>query len=155
MLMPIKIRIDSHKERVVAVTFMADVTTATEEFQEVDLTDAVAAQQLSDLARRCFNQSCESGFWNETRNMGEMIALMHSELSEVLEVIRSGNPLMSNLNPRMSEHVPSITALAEEFADLFIRMGDFCAGFDIDLGEAVILKMQFNATRPHKHGKEF
>lgn len=81
------------------------------------------------------------------RNNGELIALMHSELSEALEALRHGNP--------KSDHVPKISSLDEEMADLAIRLGDFCASRNIDLEKAIKIKMKYNETREFKHGKQF
>ena len=79
------------------------------------------------------------------RNLGEQIALMHSELSEALEWERK--------NPGApSDHIPGFTGLEEEFADVLIRIFDTSAQRKLRLGEAVLAKMAFNATRPHKHG---
>jgi NTP pyrophosphatase (non-canonical NTP hydrolase) len=79
------------------------------------------------------------------RNLGEQIALMHSELSEALEWERKqpGAP---------SDHIPGFTGLEEEFADVLIRIFDTSAGMKLRLGEAVLAKMAFNSQRPHKHG---
>lgn len=81
------------------------------------------------------------------RNQGELIALMHSELSEGLEAMRKGNP--------PSEHIPDFSGLEEEMADTVIRIMDFCSEFNLRLGDAILVKMGFNANRPHKHGKQF
>ncbi len=80
-----------------------------------------------------------------SRNLGEQIALMHAELSEALEWERKqpGAP---------SDHIPGFTGLEEEFADVLIRIFDTSAQRKLRLGEAVLAKMAFNATRPHKHG---
>lgn len=43
--------------------------------------------------------------------------------------------------------------LAEELADVIIRVCDLAGYLEINLGRAVEKKMQFNATRPRKHGK--
>jgi len=99
------------------------------------------------VASRCFEQSCTSGFWDDERNNGEAIALMHSELSEALEGLRHGNPL--------SDHIPEFTAVEEEFADCIIRMMDLSHGRGWDIAKALIAKMEYNASRQHKHGKEF
>ncbi len=103
----------------------------------------------------------ERGWWTnvetgvlEDRNKGELIALMHSELSECLEGVRK------NL---MDDHMPDRRMEEAELADLFIRMCDYCGGFNLDLAGAVIEKMRYNAERPDhslenrakKGGKKF
>lgn len=88
------------------------------------------------------------GFWPpEGRNDGEMIALMHSELSELLEAIRHGNP--------KSEHIPDFSAVEEELADVVIRLMDTAHARGWDVARAVVAKMAFNANRPFRHNKAF
>lgn len=84
------------------------------------------------------------GWWENDRNGGEMIALVHSELSELLEAIRNDNP--------ESEHIPDFTGAEEEAADVIIRLMDMGAARGWLLPEAILAKMEFNAMRPHKHG---
>lgn len=86
------------------------------------------------------------GWWEQDRNDGEMIALMHSELSEALEAARHGNP--------KSDHIPEFSGLEEEMADVVIRIMDFSEARKLRLAEAIIAKMNFNATRPYKHGNK-
>lgn len=85
------------------------------------------------------------GFW-QSDNTGEKIALMHSELSEALEADRK------DLD---SEHVPGFTGVEEELADVLIRIFDFAYQRNLRLGAALAAKMQFNLTRPFKHGKNY
>jgi NTP pyrophosphatase (non-canonical NTP hydrolase) len=74
----------------------------------------------------------------KTRNVGEAIALMHSELSEALEGYRKD---------AMDEHLPQFKSLSVELADCLIRIFDFAETFAPDLGEAFIAKMAYNQIR--------
>lgn len=102
------------------------------------------------LAHEIQYNSAKHGFWEEglKRNKAEMIALMHSELSEALEAMRiSPTP--------MDEHCPQFDNLTIELADCIIRIMDFAAGFNLPLAEAILAKHDFNVTREAKHGKNF
>lgn len=46
-----------------------------------------------------------------------------------------------------------LTNEEEELADICIRIADYCGYRNIDLGAAILSKMNYNATRPHMHGK--
>lgn len=95
---------------------------------------------IKEMQEKSHSQAVKSGFWDTPRNDGEAIALMHSELSECLEAMRSGG---------------TIKQIAEELADLVIRVGDFCGGRSINLEEAIIEKMAYNETRPYRHDMKF
>lgn len=77
------------------------------------------------------------------RNFGEIIALIHSELSEALEGHRKSLP---------DAHLPHRSSAEVEFADVLIRLLDAAAGFGYDLGGAFVEKMVYNAERvDHTH----
>lgn len=80
------------------------------------------------------------------------LSLIHSELSEVLEGLRSKG---TNTSPQLSEKLDGFSAEAEELADVQIRLLDYCARFNIDLDAAVSAKVEYNAQRSYKHGKKF
>lgn len=48
--------------------------------------------------------------------------------------------------------VRRLTNEEEEMADVVIRVADYCGYRGIDLGRAILSKMNYNATRPHMHG---
>ena len=103
--------------------------------------------QIEQLCWRAHAAARRKGFWDEPRNQGELIALMHSELSEALEALRAGDP--------PSEHIPEFSAVEEELADVLIRVFDFCGAHEYRLTGAIEAKMKYNEGRARKHGKKF
>jgi len=101
-------------------------------------------ESIDALKLECHEIAKSKGWWdNNRRNKGELIALMHSELSEGLEAIR---------NDLMSDHIVGFKGIEEELADVMIRIFDFCAKYKLNLSGALMDKMMFNMSRPHKHG---
>lgn len=82
------------------------------------------------------------------RNKGEMIALKHSELSEMLEATRDVE------NPQ-SVKIPGFTLEEEELADLMIRALDYAHQHELRIGAAIVAKHKYNTGRPYKHGRKF
>lgn len=101
---------------------------------------------INEMAQKAYSNSKAHGFWESDRNKGEMLALIHSEVSECLEGVRKN---------RMDDHLPDVTMEAAELADIMIRVGDYAHGFGIDLEAVIIAKMKYNESRPYKHGKTF
>lgn len=73
-----------------------------------------------------------------TRNFGEVVALMHSELSEALEADRKG---------LKDDKLPHRDGREVEFADCIIRILDTAAALGLDVAGAVIEKNRFNRER--------
>lgn len=77
------------------------------------------------------------------RNEGEILALVHSEVSEGLEAIRK------DLD---DDKLPEFKGIEVELADAIIRIMDYAAAKKYRVAEALVAKMQYNTTREHMHG---
>lgn len=104
---------------------------------------------LDELIQRSHATAREKGFWDSPNNdsptkKAEKTALMHSELSEMLEGIRK---------PGSDEHCPLFTKEEIELADLLIRAADYAGYYGLRLQAAIEAKMHYNLSRPYKHGK--
>lgn len=104
--------------------------------------------EFSDIMTQCHTIAREKGFWNEDRNPAEMAMLVVTEMAEYTEAVRSQSTLMS-------DHIPDFLAVEEELADAVIRIMDMAAGHNLLLEQAIIAKLEYNRSRPHKHGKRF
>jgi hypothetical protein len=144
----------------------------------VEATDARVAP-LRVLQQRCYDEAAAKGWHDDDSvTIGDRIALMHSELSEVLEEHRNGHAptftyvhegygyvhegygnLPIEFGPEQMEFLADWSqkplkpeGIPIEMADLIIRALDFCGKYNIDVAEAVERKLRFNQTRAHKHG---
>ena len=123
---------------------------------------------LNEYAERINKCAVDHGFWEEDRNFGEMIALMHSELSEALESHRSaeepvwfkhaeGCALNSPLRDKgwICTCTPKPEGTATELADCIIRCLDTLHSLGVDIDEVVSNKIAYNESRPYKHGRKY
>jgi NTP pyrophosphatase (non-canonical NTP hydrolase) len=81
------------------------------------------------------------------RNLGEQLFLIVTELAEAFEEYRAGRPINE-----VYEDGGKPEGVPVEIADAIIRILDLTEYHGIKMGEVMRQKMDFNATRPHRHG---
>lgn len=105
------------------------------------------AQCVDQLINICHGDSLEAGWWHDKDGtplkenpyaFSNKIALIHSELSECLEGDRKG---------LMDDKLPHRPAREVELADAAIRLFDLAGAYGMDLGGALVEKMEYNRKR--------
>lgn len=99
-------------------------------------TSVMNSSAINDLCARAVETATKNGWHDKEYETGTSLALIHSEVSEALEADRIGD----------ADH------FSEELADVCIRVFDLCGHKNIDLGAAIIKKMEKNKSRPYRHG---
>ena len=123
---------------------------------------------INELAKKVHENAKDKGFFDNKKNIGEMLALIHSEVSEALEADRNKlyckmDLSQSNVLIGWGDDVDFVRAykslvkgtFEEEMADIIIRVMDMCAFKGIDLEYHIKAKMRYNSSRPKMHGKEY
>lgn len=125
---------------------------------------------LKETALRIYQNNKAKGFWDKERNVGEMLMLVVSELSEALEADREGK--FANIKGfqvdqgnwqdeddpiryKMDFERSIKNSFEDEIADAVIRLMDISIGLGIDLEWHIKAKMKYNSMRPHMHGKKY
>lgn len=88
--------------------------------------------------------STNHGFHTPELSTVECLALVHSEVSEIVEAVRVHNP------PDVK--VPGFSEAETEAADVVIRILDLCRRNRWDLAGAIMVKMRYNNGREYRHG---
>src|SRR5689334_5831236 len=116
-------------------------------------------KEVHDLAK-------EKGWYSPPKTDLECLMLMVSELSEAVEEVRKGTPpiYQNHSDPYVdiliqpgeeswvSKNKPE--GLAVELADVILRIFDYAEYKKLNLYEAIMLKHEYNKTRPFRHGKK-
>ena len=134
---------------------------------------------LGLLAQAAHRNARSKGWYDEGRGFPEELALVHSEVSEVLEAHRDGsgsnehrysvsdkdNPglVWRDFKPHPKTYaewglhgvIAKPEGIPSESADILIRVADYAGNPDrpVDIGRAVVEKLRYNRTRPRKHGR--
>lgn len=119
---------------------------------QVGATIAVLGPHLTSIieafSEQIYIAMVANGFWADGQdNFGSKTALVHTELSEMLEANRK--------SIAADDKIPEFTGEEAEAADTIIRLLDMAGRYNWRLGEAITAKMLFNLSRPFKHGKAY
>jgi len=77
------------------------------------------------------------GFSSQAERVWEMLALIHSEVSEASDAYKKGE---------------SVEKVGEELTDAIIRILHLLSALDLDAEALFQHKMQVNWSRPHRYG---
>lgn len=120
---------------------------------------------IKEISKQIHDNARAKGFWDNERNMGEMLMLIVSEVAEAMEADRKSlffegdiravknTESHSDFQVEFQHHVKG--TFEDELADICIRVFDLAHSRGIDLEAHIRTKMRYNATRPHMHGKKY
>lgn len=110
---------------------------------------------IADLIHLSHRNAVDKGFYSgrlADRSVGELLALVHSEISEALEDWRNSDGSQEDLQTIKIDEGGKPEGFAIELADAVIRILDLCGRYKINLGRAIVRKMIYNRTRERLHG---
>ena len=115
---------------------------------------------LSSAEEDVYRVNVANGWFDDDRTVGDDIALLHTEVSEMFEAYREGglgdqtaitaSDITGVRQP--GDALPKPEGFGSEVADVLIRLLDTCKRRGVNLAWEFERKLAFNATRGHKHG---
>jgi NTP pyrophosphatase (non-canonical NTP hydrolase) len=107
---------------------------------------------LSLMGKEVKACNLEKGWYDDERTFGDEIALLHSEVSEMLEAYRVGGVADQTMENAPGGGLPKPEGVGSEAADVLVRLLDFCERNELDLFWEWRRKVDYNWTRQARHG---
>lgn len=108
---------------------------------------------IKQAAWAIHSNAVEKGWYDGVEDVNDptfvlsRLALIHTEVSEACEDVRTGAMTTELRDDGKPVGFPS------ELADIVIRVFDVAESMGIDIESEIVAKHSFNRTRPYKHGK--
>ncbi len=109
------------------------------------LNDNKMIYNINMLRDKCFQNALDAGWHTDLetgelieRNKAEMLMLIVSEVAEAMEGVRKD---------LKDDHLPLRSMEEVELADTIIRIMDYAGRWGLDIGGAIIEKLEYNKNR--------
>ena len=133
---------------------------------------------INQLAREIHENNKRKGFYDTQKNIGEMLALIHSEVSEALEADRNGRyeekilaevdghhqyispakfvmSIKDDVEFQLQHEIKVKDTVEAELVDVLIRTFDMLHYLEADIEDFLAAIMRYNSLRKHKHGRKY
>lgn len=101
---------------------------------------------IKEIQKEIHDMAKEKGWWDEDRQVLGIHMLIVSEVAEASESWRNHEPYFYFDKKGKPE------GEAVELVDALIRILDYAGKMGWDMEKIIMAKMDFNATRPYRHG---
>lgn len=103
-----------------------------------DMYQIKTENDINNLVNKIYQQNVFAGWHSKPREIGTCLMLIVSEIAEAMEGDRKS---------LMDDHLPHRSMLEVELADAVIRIMDLSGREGLDLGGAIVEKLEYNKTR--------